>query len=270
MSRTEVRADMELRVGDRVWARIYDWADRRFDTDAVLFTVLRYPEDNRLSEVRDRGYYLVTEHWRSAASRELFARRYLDREEREAFEAQGPRNRRGWLLGRIAAKDAVRDWLWRRGSGPLFPIEIAVRSEESGRPVVSGPFTDDLRVSLAHKDDVAVARVAIGHEVGIDIERVEPRGDGFAAIAFTESERALRSDAERDEWLTRVWAAKEAYAKAIGTGLEGNPRRFEVREVAGERLLVGLRRRAGEKPGPEEPRWVETCRDGEYVVAWTL
>ncbi len=270
MGRTEVRADMELRVDGRVWAKIYDWADRRFDTDAALFTVLRYPEDNLLAEVRERGYCLVAEHWRSSASRELFARRYLDRRERQAFESMGPRERRGWLLGRIAVKDAVRDWLWKRGSGPLFPIEVAVRNQDSGRPVVSGPFTEDLRVSLAHKDDVAVARVAVGHEVGIDIERVEPRGDGFAAIAFSEAERSLRSEAERDEWLTRVWAAKEAYAKSIGTGLEGNPRRFEVREVAGERLLVGQRQKPGESPAPEAPRWVDTCRDGDHVVAWTL
>ena len=42
----------------------------------------------------------------------------------------------------------------------------------------------------------------------------------------------------------------------FGTGLQGNPRRFEVTEVAGERLLVnGV--------------WVDSQRQGDYIVAWS-
>jgi phosphopantetheinyl transferase len=62
--------------------------------------------------------------------------------------------------------------------------------------------------------------------------------------------------------MTRVWAAKEAAAKARGTGLEGNPRRFEVVDVAGERMLVST-------PGGARA-WIQTRRDGDHVVAWTV
>jgi phosphopantetheinyl transferase (holo-ACP synthase) len=260
-----VHADIELVHGDRVWCRISDWTDKRFDTDEVVWPLLRYPEHNTLSQVRETGFTHCVERWRGLASRELMARRYLSRAEREQMDGLGVRRKRGWLLGRIAAKDAVRDWLWKRGRGSMFPVEVSVSNQADGRPRVSGPFSEDLRISIAHKDTVAVARVAVGRDVGIDIERIEPRSDSFAAIAFTDAERTLRADEDRDEWLTRVWSAKEAAAKARGTGLEGNPRRFEIKEVAGERLLVGSARGGDSLP----PRWVETQRDGDYIIAWT-
>src|SRR5205823_13334747 len=134
-----------------------------------------------------------------------------------------------WLAGRIAAKDAARDWLWRHGNGPIFPVEIAVDSEPSGRPVLRVPGGLDLRVSIAHKGDVAVATVALGRDVGIDLERVEPRADGFEATALTDAERRVLPEGEgRDAAVTLLWAAKEAVGKARGTGLAGRPRALEV------------------------------------------
>src|SRR5262249_30947045 len=153
-------------------------------------------------------------------------RRYLGERERVQHDGLGPRSRRGWLLGRIAIKDAVRLHRWQRGDGAIFPVEIEVRNEPSGRPVIDG----DLRVSVAHKDDIAVAIVGEG-DVGIDIERIEPRTETFAGIAYTAAERALGDDSE--EWQTRLWAAKEAVAKARGTGIT-DPKRFEVTAREGD------------------------------------
>jgi 4'-phosphopantetheinyl transferase EntD len=243
----EVRADLELVAGGRVWARIDGWEDRRFDSDDAVWAVLMYPETNALA-VPTGAFVTVTEHWRGAASRELMMRRYLGERERVAHDELGPRGRRGWLLGRIAIKDAVRQYRWNRGAGPIFPVEVEVRNEASGRPVVDG----GVHVSVAHKDDLAVA-IAAEHEVGIDIERIEPRTEAFAAIAYTAAERALGDGGE--EWLTRLWAAKEAAAKALGTGIT-DPKRFEVVARAGDRLRIGARE-------------IETRRDGDYIIAWT-
>ncbi len=46
ISDTNARADIELRCDGRVWARIEDWNDKRFETDDVIWPVLRYPEQN--------------------------------------------------------------------------------------------------------------------------------------------------------------------------------------------------------------------------------
>ncbi|MCA9678814.1 MAG: polyketide synthase dehydratase domain-containing protein, partial [Myxococcales bacterium] len=252
----DVIADLELCDGDRVWARIDAWQDRRFDSDDPVWAVLMYPERNALGVVRDGGVVEATEHWRAAASRDLIMRRYLGEAERAAFDEVAPRGRRAWLLGRIALKDAVRHHLWARGAVDVFPVEIAVANLASGRPVVTGPGCDGLRVSVAHKDELAVALVAAdGRTPGVDVERIAPRPDTFVRVAFTARELALGGDRPRDEWMTRLWCAKEAVGKARDTGL-GDPRRVEVREVDGDRLIV-------------DGAVVETRRDGDLIVAWT-
>jgi len=242
-----VRADLELARNGITWARITGWTDRRFDSDDPVWAVLMYPEHNALAVEDPGGFVTVTEHWRGSASRELMMRRYLTERERADHERTGPRGRRGWLLGRIAIKDAVRMHHWRQGERPLWPAQIVVSNEPSGRPIVDG-----VHVSVAHKDDRAVAIVDAHADVGIDLERIEPRTPSFLAIAFTPAEMALA--ANRDAEYARLWAAKEAVAKALGTGMT-DPKRFEVRAV-GDKLQIG-------------DFVVESKLDGDYAIAWT-
>ncbi len=251
----EVRADLELVAGGRVWCAIEGWEDRRFDSDDTVWNVLRWPEHHALAEPCAGGYVRCTEHWHAAASRELMMRRYLGERERHEHDALALRGRRAWLLGRMAIKDAVRRHVWARdGAMPLWPVEISVHNEPSGKPVVTSRF-GDLRVSVAHKDDLAVAIVGEGYDVGIDVETIAPRTTGFAGIAFTPAELARGVGREPTEWQTRLWAAKEAVAKLRGTGMT-DPRRLEAHEVVEDRLLVD-----GES--------VDTVRDGDHIIAWT-
>ncbi|HET9991212.1 MAG TPA: 4'-phosphopantetheinyl transferase superfamily protein, partial [Kofleriaceae bacterium] len=261
-----VRADLELSRGGVTWARITGWTDRRFDSDDAVWAVLMYPEHNALAVEDPAGFVTVTEHWRGSASRELMMRRYLTEREREDHERTGPRARRGWLLGRMAIKDAVRVHHWRQGERPLWPSQIVVSNAPSGRPLVDYPalpfgsaaspgqarLVDGVHVSVAHKDDRAVAIVDAHVDVGIDLERIEPRTPGFLAIAFTPSELALA--AGRDDQYARLWAAKEAVAKALGTGMT-DPKRFVVR-AHGDKLQIG-------------DFVVETKLEGDYAIAWT-
>ncbi|MGP8005913.1 MAG: 4'-phosphopantetheinyl transferase superfamily protein [Acidimicrobiales bacterium] len=260
-----VRSDMELTVDDRVWARIDDWEDRRFESDEVVWPVLVYPETNVLSEEwvvpgSDRRVQLVRERWTSSASRDLMMRRYLGEEERAVYDRHHPRGQRTHLLGRMAAKDAVRRWHWSRAGGPLHPVQVQVANDAAGRPVVSG--LDEVRLSIAHTEWVAVAVVADG-PVGVDIERVEPKDTAFVDAALTGAEQALHPDRwSGDEWVLRVWTAKEAVAKARGTGLGGRPRSYEVERADDEQLTVR---------DPDGGRWqVATCRAGNNVVAVTV
>lgn len=263
LSATTVRADLSLARGDRLWCRIDGWEDRRFDTQPTLWEVLRYPEKNLLAEIQEGGVALVTDAWRSPPSRDLLARRYLGARELAEYRALLPPRQGPWLNGRIAVKDAVRDFLWRRGAGPMFPVELGIENDEKGRPVVRGPFGRDLRVSLAHKEGIAVALVAEGRDVGVDIELVEARSDDMVELAFSETERRLLPADDRFTWLTRFWAAKEAYAKARGEGFMGNPRRFVVEKVDGDRLRVVL-------SGGREGSWVETRVRLHHALAWTV
>jgi phosphopantetheinyl transferase len=277
-----VYADLELadRHG-RVYARLSGFENRRFSTDEVIWPVLTYPELNTIAETEPGGWVCLRERWEDAASREMIARRYLGAPEREEDRTRPPRGRRHWLMGRIAAKDAVRRWLWERGAGPLFPGEVTIVSGERGEPVVSVPGSLPVCVSIAHSGDLAVA-IADAQPVGIDVEIVERREGGLERIALTVPESSLLDRLVRDaggepqraraEAFTRFWAAKEAVSKAEGTGLEGRPTRFVVTAVEGERLRICC------SAVPCEYVVDTTLVDGPasaggeratYVVAWT-
>ena len=274
VSATDVVADLELwRADGRLWARIDRWTDRRFNTDEVTWPVFLFPERNRIAQRQPGGWFLVRDRWPDPATGELIMRRYLSAAERADYQRRTPRGARQWLLGRIAVKDAVRQWLWDAGAGPVFPIEVTVSNDASGRPQVTGPFDEPPEISLAHTESLAAALV--GHPgappgVGIDIERIVDRDDRTVAAILTDTERGLldtlcSSVAERPSLVTRFWAAKEAVAKAAGTGLGGHPHRFAVQRVDGDRLLVT----AGEGA---PSRWAQTEVSAEpepYAVAWT-
>ncbi|WP_185994382.1 type I polyketide synthase [Nocardioides campestrisoli] len=288
-----VRADLELLVDGVLWCRIEGWEDRRFQSDDRLFTVLKVPQPHLLAEPQPGGWMLVREGWPDSPSRDLVMRRFLGAEERQDYHSRNPRAQRTWLLGRIAAKDAVRREVVERGREPLFPVEVRIANERSGRPVASTPTELDLRVSIAHSGQLGVAVAAVGHEVGIDIELVAERSSIFESASLSPQEHALFLESaphgrDRDRELTRWWAAKEAAAKAIGTGLQGRPKDFEVVEVDFHHLRVGDQWVATRSlyhpdqpdqladpdqmldPDHQAPATPAVAAREEYIVAWTV
>nr|WP_267890396.1 type I polyketide synthase [Streptomyces sp. ERV7] len=246
-------ADVRLTLPDgTVWAELSGWRDRRFSgLDARRSG--GYPEHLALAQAQPGGWCLLRDAWPDPASRDLLMRMQLGRAEREAYEARPPRGRRQWLLGRIAAKDAVRRWLWERGEGAVFPAEIEIVNEESGRPRAVGTYgraLPALDLSLAHRGDLAVALVRPAAPdpypsgVGIDVEEIADRTPGTHRVALGPRELALLAalvagGGESEAlWFTRFWAAKEAAAKAEGTGFGGRPHAFEVTEAAPDALTV--------------------------------
>jgi phosphopantetheinyl transferase (holo-ACP synthase) len=310
-----VQSDMDLSVGGGLWARIDGWQDRRFESDPVVWPVLIYPETNVLTDQHvlsadgtpselgasadgapaDRApadgsppggpsagvrVEVARERWTDSASRALMMRRYLGEDERADYERHTPRAQRAWLLGRIAAKDAVRRWLWDRGARPMHPVEVQVTNDGQGRPVASvppdvsaaHPAVSALSVSISHTEWVGVAVVSDTGPIGIDVEPVTPqapRSNGFLDIALTPGEQGLRPDGfETDRWVALTWTAKEAVAKAIGTGLQGRPRAFEVEAMTDVESRTGLTLRVRD---PEGHRWtVASSREGDFIIAVTI
>ncbi|WP_369190644.1 beta-ketoacyl synthase N-terminal-like domain-containing protein [Streptomyces sp. R08] len=279
---TVLEADVQLTVDGAVWAELTGWQDRRFDNDPQTKPVERFPERNTLSEARPGGRTLLNERWPDLASRDLIMRNSLSSVERSEYAEHPPRGRRQWLLGRIAVKDAVRQWLWGQGAGPVFPAEIRVHNDESGRPYVTGLHgrtLPPLDVSLAHRAEAAVAIVrphVPGPGPGIDIEEVVDRPPATLTTALSEEELALlrsqlAATGESEAlWFARFWAAKEAVAKAEGTGFRGRPRDFAVFHVAsGSRLLVSGRLERAYTVHYEPAGNPPSLPDRTYVVAWT-
>jgi acyl transferase domain-containing protein/phosphopantetheinyl transferase len=265
-------ADMQLVRDGQVWAEFTGWRDRRFDSTPHIRQADRTPERSTLSREQPGGWALVHEQWPDLATRELIMRNYLAGPERDAYEGRPPRGRRQWLLGRIAAKDAVRQFLWARGEPEMFPAELRVGNDDAGRPFVTGAYGRDLpplTISVAHRGEAGVA-IARHGPCGIDVEEVVPRRESTVDAAFGAAEQALFASLAGDpeRWFARFWTAKEAVAKLRGTGLRGEPRDFEVVAATPDELTV---RAAGQN-------YRVCCADVEnlpgapprrYVVAWT-
>jgi 4'-phosphopantetheinyl transferase len=148
------------------------------------------------------------------------------------------RRAQDWLLGRWAAKGAVRAAL---SLDVGRPQDIEVLASSGGVPrvrLLSGAATP-VTVSLSHSGGVgfaAAASDALG--LGCDVETVESRSDAFVADYFTEAEALwiAAGGALRDVRANLLWSAKESVLKALGEGLRLDTRSVEVEAVepAGE------------------------------------
>lgn len=103
----------------------------------------------------------------------------------------------------------------------------------------------DLRFNLSHSGGLAVVAVALGREIGIDIEKLR-NGFSFNELAqrfFSPYEAALiRSlpDEPKMREFFRLWTRKEAYMKALGIGISLPHARLDLSlESDGEGLLLG-------------------------------
>jgi acyl transferase domain-containing protein/phosphopantetheinyl transferase len=168
----------------------------------------------------------------------------------EWYALQGHlRRRREWLFGRAALKEATRLWVAEQTGHLLHPTDILVGHDAQGAPVVGGAWCDNLiaapRVSLAHNANTCLAAItAPGQPVGVDLEalgRIQQPKLMVESLAPQEQHWVQNlSGPALDERLLRLWCAKEAAAKFLGTGLQGRPADFVVvaADAACEKLLV--------------------------------
>jgi acyl transferase domain-containing protein/phosphopantetheinyl transferase len=291
-----VRSDIDVRGADgRPWLRLSGWEDKRFEVPSALLPLVSGQADGAMSAEWPSALAGATDG-RPLQCRRLVARvpadggpwmrawaqRVLTRGEREQLGAlRAPETRRlEWLGARTAAKEAVRRLVRDEHGLELEFADIEIRTGEQGRPLVAGPRLARLDpapvVSLAHTDGRAVALAALGGRVGIDIEVVRPRPDGFAEVAFSDAElELLRPVAgEAAEWTLRCWCAKEAVAKALGSGLVRTPREVAVVAIDHERGRVAVE--LGGRLAELHPDLAglhltaQTHREDDLIVATTL
>ena len=142
---------------------------------------------------------------------------------------------------RQPAEPLARRWLAAElGTG----VDALPLSRDSrGRPRLEGAFAD-WDCNWSHSGDGLL--VALGRDVriGIDLERVRPRGRALdlARRFFTAPElawlHAAPSAAVRDHGFLRLWCAKEAVLKAHGHGISFGLHRLRFADSADGLRLV--------------------------------
>lgn len=128
-----------------------------------------------------------------------------------------PEARRRWVAARWALRGVLGRYLERK------PAQIELGLGERGKPMLAAPGAS-LRFNLSHSGNIALVAVAQGPEVGVDIERIKPRGDllALARRALAPGEAAALETTlpeSRPAAFHAAWTRREAIAKCLGTGL---------------------------------------------------
>ena len=280
-----VSSDIDVLDADgRCWMRLTGWDDKRFAVPERFAPLARpaklatlssrweapqapYPQQTVVCRCMDSRLPLDRALWKP-----VWASRVLGPHERKIFAAlELPETRElEWLAARTAGKECVAELVRAAHGLELLHAEIEILPDEQGAPIVFCPALDGLgeapAISLTHTSGQAAALAAFAPPdggVGIDIEQLQPRAQGFAQAAFTAAEQELLeqlSPNATDEWLLRIWCAREAVGKALGTGLSGGATapRVSAIDIEHETLLVDVAHRQ---------LVVWTHCDGELVVA---
>jgi len=154
-------------------------------------------------------------------------------EQRRADAFQSENHRRDYQLAHAALRWVLGGCLGMTAAQVQFQAGsfggngMYGKSAERIKPALALHAGQGLRFNLSHTRHAALIAVAVGLEVGIDIEWERPLDD------LSEMARSVMSDQELHRWAAirledqqrafyRVWTRKEAYLKAIGLGLYRN------------------------------------------------
>ena len=255
-----------------------------------------------MSTRRPAASTVVDERWRDSASRELMSYRLPQRRRAGRYRGLRPADAAHWLLGRIAAKDAVRHALWDAGpppsTRPRSPSPTTPTAGPSSPPPARRHGPRPGRRSAATWVGAAVAGPA-GPAPGVAIDVVDAATAARAAAAPLERRRARPAAGRRG----RRGGGRAVGGPGVGGQAGGRGRHLtavagpadrdvtpaisEPGRVAGTRhdvrLQVGdrgspprpARPGAGPRPAPHrhvrpQPGAPGTSPDEkEYVIAWT-
>ena len=150
----------------------------------------------------------------------------LDSTERErAARFVYERDRRRYVTAHAWMRTALAKCLGH------LPELLHFEADSGGKPRLVG-IPIDLRFNLSHAGERGLLAIAIGQEVGVDIEFVRPVETLEVARRFFSqgevSALCAMRPAQRVDAFFRCWTRKEAFIKALGAGLSFPLDGFEV------------------------------------------
>jgi 4'-phosphopantetheinyl transferase len=132
------------------------------------------------------------------------------------------------------------------------PQNVVLGTLPHGKPILAATARiPGLRFNLSHSHEFALCAFCLGHELGIDIEKIKPQVafEGIENRYFSPKERAELETLPQDlrpEGFFLCWTRKEAYVKARGEGLKIPLESFSVSLTPGKPAVL---------QSPDEERW---------------
>jgi 4'-phosphopantetheinyl transferase len=124
------------------------------------------------------------------------------------------------------------------------PENVVLGTLPHGKPIVAATASiPGLRFNLSHSHESALCAFCLGHELGIDIEKIKPQVafEGIESRYFSPRERAELETLPQDlrpEGFFLCWTRKEAYVKARGEGLKVPLEGFSVSLTPGKPVVL--------------------------------
>lgn len=143
-------------------------------------------------------------------------------------------HRRHFVVGRGFLRRLLARYLDAR------PEEVRFSYGPQGKPMLDGEHrASPLRFNASHSGDWAVYGFVHDHEIGVDVELVKEAlaTEGIAERFFSAGEVETLNGLPKDEKpgaFFRCWTRKEAYIKAVGSGLSHPLDTFDVTLSPGE------------------------------------
>lgn len=146
---------------------------------------------------------------------------WLSQDERrraERFRIATSRNQH--IVGRGMARRLL-------GREQIDPCLIVFAIEKNGKPYVTQPAEARRAFNIAHTDGLVMCGIDSQTDdlLGVDVEKLDRRTDpALAKRYFSQPEidhlEKCVSEADRRNTFLKIWTLKEAFIKAIGTGLQ--------------------------------------------------
>lgn len=152
----------------------------------------------------------------------------------------------------------LRDIL-SRYLGTVQPGELRFGACRNGKPKLRHPDRD-VRFNVSHTGDAGVIAVALGREVGVDIERLDRRIRNVGKLMearltpheqlFVRRKAGDRIDASHGDSLRgefiKMWTRKEAFVKCTGEGIARGLKTFEIVDDVLVDIIDGMKASDGD------------------------
>lgn len=145
-----------------------------------------------------------------------------DKHDRFHFE----KDRHGYLVSHALVRKALSSYC------AVEPEEWRFTLNQHGKPeILSDIKCPPIKFNLSHTDGMSVVVTTLNHNCGIDVEHAQ-RKSNYLAVAermFAEAEVSVMrnaNDKESRDHFVDYWTLREAYVKALGTGLGGSSKAF--------------------------------------------
>ena len=173
---------------------------------------------------------------RAAETEEFYESMLSEDEIDRAQKLRFDEDRRRFIMARGHLRVLLSKYLNKK------PRQIWLRYGRYGKPYLTEESNPEkINFNLSHSQNTVLYAVARDREVGIDVEHIRPvsRAGKIVDRFFSEEEKEFYEEASNDDKPFRffkLWCAREAYTKAIGSGISLPKDEIDISFVTGEFL----------------------------------